>query len=1662
VSKKVPIYNDDTCKEVLLKLSSLQSTTTSDHIFAWYKIDSKIIPIGFTYPATTLDFPYKNKTSLDSGFISDEGYRILVMIDKTPLHGLIENYDINTLFYTTVRDYLEYMGLNPKKVITDDMCKQSTKFSCKDLYNGKLVKYWPMLSQEQIYAVSEVSKDKLALERSVVKQMLYQSDIVYANFKLILPEEFDIQLLSLSNDDDDNIVHLTRLFSDINLGEQDKLNLSIPFSKITMDDYTTRYCKLLKDVISVNTFNDTNYVTVDTFNKWFKNQVTTLPSAILRFMNEKNTVCFKLFGKKSSDTSSLLIYSTGLTKLLVSGKSTFISSNYVNDMVIYANTFIDFLNKGKIFSDKPIKQLGSKYEKSITYSTVQFIYPIKNYKQDVLVKIIKNMNSFIRFNKLQGNKISCIYKKINQYGQSITNVINSLQKSNRGLTKDDIIDELVVMFNISLDEAHDEYENWESDPSQTYFKGQEEEGTEFIIDLIGINVKVDVMGATSYDMLGRIYHLLNFIMNYYEIYISSKKDPHKLISNKKDSSVIDDINDLEIEQAITIQSQIEESEARRLSDINETVDEELIIQDSVRSPEPDESSKSNDSTLRLSSDESSLAESDDFSMDRLDDSDSSGGYKQEGGYRQEGGYNVSRYYLNRLKKYDGDIFSKQPNIQRKNSYPVSCGAQIGRQPIAITKQMLNKYNETGEGEGVSFAKAVNIPGRDPNTYYICPKFWDIKDETPRDPSKLSDFKDFVVDNKMSTSQKQNTDNYILVRDERGYWDQSGNDVDRYRIELLKGCHSKYDLPCCYAGSKKLVKGWEVDVLVNINGKHQWKLGTVVSVTKVSVKVRLGGTVADYPIGDVRRHRSANALVSSFPLDIDAHGYVHPTIKYFIKQEDDTTNFSGLIRQGVFRANTNGDQSLLESLTAIFSDRNPTTNILRKNIIYDLRELYKTNTVIIQSIANGDFINKFKMDIIDFPHNKTVQFLNYVKKKYPFVNKNIQRLQNARKNKNMKVFSPSEIFGEIIKKGSTNERLLLNNEINIYSSIVQFEKYINDKNEFIMDEYLIPVIITIAKYPSTTIGNVYSKLSIVVFEKVSEDIILSPPLGGFNNLSDSLMILYKEDRYSYEPIVYRKWNTSLGKFIYTGIIHDVEETNDFYSEYSHFKNITTLIQKLMDEYINKNIVVSKLLNLDDLELLMKEHNIPIINYIYDSYSKVIYIQTHKYIFIPVEATGIKDYMNLLYFPTILKKHYPKYDDVVELLERVDILSGKKYLVNSSLSVINTSNNAVKLVIKELILENGSYIPLVEELYDDKKFNADVCICESYVTIDKNIGLHENSFDKRVDYLNRNEYMKSVQKLFFQKVYLMLREKTKLLAAVYKIKYHPIMLRQHKSEAIFNIIDNDVRKLISFIDTEVDGGSVYEEKHLLLIRPVTDINGKDMDSELVYYKLLKLMIECLLNYSERDYERFLQLNINLSKLKSQLKPNELLFSHQDIMKDYHLEYFVRNSKYIRNYILHNEPVKRSKLIQLHHMKAKTIKSVNGEFTKQYPQILHKLFGRKIDLITYKKEEHAVKSVINVILNEIYDDEEITLELIESLIGDKIDQNGLDNITNHDKFKDLGICCVSKIQTKRLQHDILVSYNRRINENMAIVLYETDNALIHVKKRTDNFIINDIPEK
>jgi hypothetical protein len=70
------------------------------------------------------------------------------------------------------------------------------------------------------------------------------------------------------------------------------------------------------------------------------------------------------------------------------------------------------------------------------------------------------------------------------------------------------------------------------------------------------------------------------------------------------------------------------------------------------------------------------------------------------------------------------------------------------------------------------------------------------------------------------------------------------------------------------------------------------------------------------------------------------------------------------------------------------------------------------------------------------------------------------------------------------------------DINNVTAILQFEDYLYGDSEIILDQHVIPVLIAISKYPSKTFGDPIPYLSIIVLEGNSEDIIISPPSGGF--------------------------------------------------------------------------------------------------------------------------------------------------------------------------------------------------------------------------------------------------------------------------------------------------------------------------------------------------------------------------------------------------------------------------------------------------------------------------------------------------------------------------------------------------------------------------------------
>ena len=67
--KEIPsrIYSDDSIKEVLIKLAvDSKQPITSDHIFAWVKQGSEIVPLSFHYPGIKLTKPNKQ---VDDSFI---------------------------------------------------------------------------------------------------------------------------------------------------------------------------------------------------------------------------------------------------------------------------------------------------------------------------------------------------------------------------------------------------------------------------------------------------------------------------------------------------------------------------------------------------------------------------------------------------------------------------------------------------------------------------------------------------------------------------------------------------------------------------------------------------------------------------------------------------------------------------------------------------------------------------------------------------------------------------------------------------------------------------------------------------------------------------------------------------------------------------------------------------------------------------------------------------------------------------------------------------------------------------------------------------------------------------------------------------------------------------------------------------------------------------------------------------------------------------------------------------------------------------------------------------------------------------------------------------------------------------------------------------------
>ena len=164
------------------------------------------------------------------------------------------------------------------------------------------------------------------------------------------------------------------------------------------------------------------------------------------------------------------------------------------------------------------------------------------------------------------------------------------------------------------------------------------------------------------------------------------------------------------------------------------------------------------------------------------------------------------------------------------------------------------------------------------------------------------------------------------------------------------------------------------------------------------------------------------------------------------------------------------------------------------------------------------------------------------------------------------------------------------------------------------------------------------------------------------------------------------------------------------------------------------------------------------------------------------------------------------------------------------------------------------------------------------------------------------------------------------------------------------------------------------------------------------------------------------------------------------------------------MYGEGITRSKLIQLHKQKDQQLQTIRDKgqeerFTKQYPTILHTLFGRSIYLVSYKHDTMTEIQLLSQLLSQIINrEQEVTEEHIETIVDispdESLTETCIRKITEH---YPVGICLVTNLVSKLLQHDVFVSIPRDQSDNPElpmILLYQTPSSMIHIQRKNEMF--------
>ena len=191
----------------------------------------------------------------------------------------------------------------------------------------------------------------------------------------------------------------------------------------------------------------------------------------------------------------------------------------------------------------------------------------------------------------------------------------------------------------------------------------------------------------------RVIHFIKSMLHAYILHIKEKPNKYFENINQKVITLFEEDIDAVPAQEIQVEEEIiiPEPPVTNVGEQLVIAGEEGVTQEDILEDEEDAAS-----SLGLS-DVSSLFDSDEEEPD----------FDQIGGAK----YKTKSYYLNRLKKYDPQLFKftpqKKPGHQA-TGYSRLCGEDQKRVPIAVTTEELKKINENKSGDSgrESYSRAI--------------------------------------------------------------------------------------------------------------------------------------------------------------------------------------------------------------------------------------------------------------------------------------------------------------------------------------------------------------------------------------------------------------------------------------------------------------------------------------------------------------------------------------------------------------------------------------------------------------------------------------------------------------------------------------------------------------------------------------------------------------------------------------------------------------------------------------------------------------------------------------------------------------------------------------------------------------------------------------------